>query len=78
MSMTAPVPAHPPLFFTTDELAQRWSIAPKTLARWRRERVGPRFHKLGKRVVYARLDVQQFEEDHMSGPASATVQVTSQ
>lgn len=78
MSMTAPVSTHPLLFLTTDELAQRWLVAPKTIARWRRERIGPRFHKLGKRVVYAHLDVQQFEEDHMSGPKPATVQVTSQ
>lgn len=43
------------------ELAERWHISHRTLERWRWLRVGPRYLKLGGRVVYRLEDVEEFE-----------------
>jgi predicted DNA-binding transcriptional regulator AlpA len=43
------------------ELARRWSLSPRTLERWRWLKQGPRYIKLGSRVVYCRSDIEAFE-----------------
>jgi predicted site-specific integrase-resolvase len=43
------------------ELAQRWGISPRTLERWRWIGHGPKFLKLGGRVVYRMQDVEAYE-----------------
>lgn len=43
------------------ELARRWAISPRTLERWRWTGSGPRFLKVGKRVVYREDDVLAYE-----------------
>jgi predicted site-specific integrase-resolvase len=45
------------------ELAARWKISPRTLERWRWSGVGPRFIKLGGRVVYRLEDIESFEAE---------------
>ena len=57
------------------ELAARWKISHRTLERWRWAQEGPRYLKLGGRVVYRLSDVEAFErevtvatEDQPSGP----------
>jgi hypothetical protein len=45
------------------ELADRWRISPRTLERWRWEGKGPRYLKLGGRVVYRLEDVEAFETE---------------
>lgn len=47
--------------FTQIELARRWRISPRTLESWRWRRQGPRYLKIGTRVVYRLEDVQTFE-----------------
>jgi hypothetical protein len=42
-------------------LARRWSLSPRTLERWRWLGQGPRFNKLGGRVLYRLADVEAFE-----------------
>ena len=58
-------------FFTTEELAARWRLNPKTLANWRNQRVGPPWLKLGEgrnaRVVYAMAEVLAFEKSAVVG-----------
>ena len=44
------------------QLAERWNISAKTLERWRWAGEGPRFLKLGGRVVYRLTDIEAFEE----------------
>ncbi|MCW5716294.1 MAG: helix-turn-helix domain-containing protein [Bauldia sp.] len=44
------------------ELAARWRISPRTLERWRWTGEGPRFVKLGGRVVYRLADIEDFEQ----------------
>jgi predicted transcriptional regulator len=49
-----------PIYLTQKELAHRWRISPRTLERWRWQKVGPQFLKLGK-VVYALTDIEAYE-----------------
>lgn len=46
---------------STRKLAERWNISPRTLDRWRWAGEGPRFLKLGGRVVYRLADIEVFE-----------------
>lgn len=57
------------------ELAARWKISHRTLERWRWAQEGPRYLKIGGRVVYKMSDVEAFErevtvatEDQPTGP----------
>ena len=43
------------------DLARRWSISPLTLERWRWLGQGPRYIKIGGRVVYRVEEVEAFE-----------------
>jgi hypothetical protein len=47
------------------ELARRWSISPRTLERWRWIGHGPKFLKLGGRVVYRMQDVEAYEAEQL-------------
>ncbi len=51
----------PPIYLTQDEVASRWRISPRSLERWRWQRTGPAFTKLGGRVVYALSDIEAYE-----------------
>lgn len=48
-------------YLLTLELARRWKLSPRTLERWRFLRVGPRYRRVGGRVIYALSDVEEFE-----------------
>lgn len=43
------------------DLARRWRLSPRTLERWRWHGIGPRYLKIGGRVVYRLEDVEAFE-----------------
>ena len=43
------------------ELAKRWKLSARTLERWRWQRKGPRFLKVGGRVVYRLEDIESYE-----------------
>jgi hypothetical protein len=45
------------------ELSRRWSLSPRTLERWRWLRCGPRYLKIGGRVVYRLEDIEAFEAE---------------
>ena len=47
--------------FNQVQLARRWSISPRTLERWRWLGRGPRYLKIGGRVVYRLDDVEAYE-----------------
>lgn len=47
------------------EVAQRWSISPRTLERWRWTGQGPRFMKVGGRVVYRAEDIEAYEAEQL-------------
>lgn len=44
------------------ELAARWRISHRTLERWRWTGDGPKFLKVGGRVVYRLADVEEYEQ----------------
>ncbi|WP_292288621.1 helix-turn-helix domain-containing protein [Marivita sp.] len=50
------------------ELAARWKISHRTLERWRWAQEGPRYLKIGGRVVYRVSDVEAFEREVQSFP----------
>lgn len=50
-------------YLTTDQLASRLSLSPKTLERWRFEGRGPAFLKFGARVVYDAETVDRWAAD---------------
>ena len=47
------------------ELARRWKLSPRTLERWRWQRLGPVYLKLGGRVAYRIQDVEAFEAEQL-------------
>ncbi len=52
------------------DLARRWSISPRTLERWRWLGQGPRYIKIGGRVVYSVEEVEAFEEQQTRASTS--------
>ena len=43
------------------DLARRWRVSERTLERWRWCQQGPKFLKIGGRVVYRLDDIEAFE-----------------
>jgi len=52
-------------------LARRWNLSPRTLERWRWLNQGPRYLKIGGRVVYRLEDVEAFENGVAHQPDAA-------
>ena len=46
---------------TQEQLAARWHMSPRTLEQWRWLGKGPRFLKIGARVLYDEDDVDEYE-----------------
>lgn len=44
------------------QLAHRWQLSPRTLERWRSKGIGPKWFKVGSRVLYRIEDVVQHEQ----------------
>jgi hypothetical protein len=47
------------------ELSRRWSLSPRTLEGWRSSGSGPKYLKIGGRVVYRLEDIEAFEAQMM-------------
>jgi len=62
-------------YLTQAELAERWRISPRTLEQWRWQGRGPRYLKLGRRVLYRLSDIEAHEtarwQTSTLGPESA-------
>jgi len=43
------------------DLARRWRVSPRTLERWRWQKLGPAYLKVGNHVVYRIEDVEAYE-----------------
>jgi hypothetical protein len=59
-------------------LAERWRLSPRTLEQWRWQGRGPRFLKLGGRVVYPLNEVETFEAAHLHANTVASIGPSSQ
>lgn len=46
---------------TQQQLAERWHLSPRTLEQWRWLGKGPRFLKIGARVLYDENDIEAYE-----------------
>ncbi len=46
-----------------NELTQRWQISEATLERWRSQRKGPQFLRLGGQVRYRLVDVESYARE---------------
>lgn len=46
---------------TQEQLAERWHLSPRTLEQWRWLGKGPRFLKIGARVLYDETEIEGFE-----------------
>jgi len=57
---------------TQEQLADRWHMSPRTLEQWRWLGKGPKFLKIGARVLYREQDVDAYEAAQLcqntSGP----------
>lgn len=58
-------------YMTAPETADLVRRPTSTLAYWRHRDEGPRYAKIGRRVVYRRSDVIEWLESQFSGQASA-------
>ena len=60
--------------FTQEQLAERWHLSPRTLEQWRWLGKGPRFLKIGGRVLYDEDLVEDYEDGQVcrstNGPIS--------
>ena len=56
------------------ELAARLNISPRTLERWRWAGEGPRYMKVGGRVVYRLEDVEGYEASQLR---NSTAEISS-
>lgn len=48
-----------------NELAARWGLHPNTLGVWRHVGKGPKFVKVGSKVLYRMEEVKAYEEKHL-------------
>jgi hypothetical protein len=51
------------------QLSRRWSLSPRTLERWRWLKLGPPYLKIGGRVIYRLVDVEQYEQMQLRSAA---------
>lgn len=48
--------------------AKRLKVAEQTMANWRHLRRGPAYCKIGGRIIYRQIDIEEFEERHRVDP----------
>ena len=60
-------------YLTQDEVAERYRglISVRTLANWRSMRIGPRFTKIGKTVLYEEGELDAWDEHNTVKCATA-------
>lgn len=57
--------------FNQVDLSRRWCMSPRTLERWRWLGQGPRYLKIGGRVVYRLQDIEAFEAEQLRESTAA-------
>jgi hypothetical protein len=60
------------------QLASRWLISPRTLEQWRWQGKGPKYLKIGAKVVYRLEDVEAFESESLRLNTTASVGAPSE
>lgn len=54
-------PCEEAVLLREDELARRWRISLRTLQRWRAQGLGPAHLVIGRRILYRRAEVEDYE-----------------
>ena len=54
-------------YITAKEVAEMTTCSVTTVNGWRSKNMGPRFHRLGGRIVYNPQDVQDWIDAHLVG-----------
>lgn len=51
-------------YLTADEVTERYrgTVSARTLANWRSLKIGPKFIKIGKAVLYDQADIDAWDE----------------
>ena len=57
-------------------LASRWLMSPRTLEQWRWQGRGPRYLKIGAKVVYRLEDIEAFEAENLHVNTTGSVGTT--
>jgi hypothetical protein len=60
--------SEPAYAYTAPKSAAFLNVAPKTLANWRAMGKGPKFCRLGRRIVYRVEDLRRFMDEHLFDP----------
>jgi hypothetical protein len=60
------------------QLACRWLMSPRTLEQWRWQGKGPKYLKIGAKVVYRLEDVESFESESLRLNTTASVSARSE
>jgi hypothetical protein len=55
------------LNLTQLEVAERWRLSGRTLEKWRQRRVGPRYLRVGGKVLYPLSEIERFEAAALRG-----------
>jgi hypothetical protein len=63
------------IHLTAEETAARLRLAVITLAHWRVQGRGPRFIKLGRKVLYPITEIEAFERAQLHSATSVKAQV---
>ena len=63
---------------TQVQLAERWMLSPRTLDQWRWLGKGPKFLKIGARVLYREEDIEEYEARQLCQNTSGPLPVEHQ
>lgn len=64
-------------FFTPKSLAARWNVNCNTLSQWRWNGKGPRYLKMGSRILYHRQDIEVFETQRIRHSTSQAIEMNN-
>ena len=59
-------------FYNQPEAAELLRLSERTLERWRVEGIGPPFRRFGRRVVYAKTDLESWADSRLFTSTSAS------
>ena len=57
------------------QLAERWLISQRTLEQWRWQGRGPRYLKIGRRVIYRMSDIDAFESARVHSNTNGPIEL---
>jgi Helix-turn-helix domain len=57
------------------QLAERWLISQRTLEQWRWQGRGPRYLKIGRRVIYRMSDIDAFESGRVHSNTNGPIEL---